>query len=105
MNEDILKGQWKQIRGQIKEWWSVLTDDDLDKINGRRDRLIGHAAAEIWLHQRPGHARTRRSPGSAEAGPDHGSLTLMAHSEYRYARGSRPIPSRVFVNERSARAV
>jgi uncharacterized protein YjbJ (UPF0337 family) len=41
MNEDILKGQWKQIRGQIKEWWGVLTDDDLDKINGRRDRLIG----------------------------------------------------------------
>jgi uncharacterized protein YjbJ (UPF0337 family) len=41
MNEDILKGQWKQLRGQIKEWWGVLTDDDLDKINGRRDQLIG----------------------------------------------------------------
>jgi uncharacterized protein YjbJ (UPF0337 family) len=41
MNEDILKSQWQQIRGQIKIWWSVLTDDDLDKINGRRDRLIG----------------------------------------------------------------
>ncbi len=40
MNEDILKSQWTQIRGQIKAWWSVLTDDDLDKINGRRDRLI-----------------------------------------------------------------
>ncbi len=41
MNEDILKGQWKQLRGQIKQWWGVLTDDDLDKINGRRDQLIG----------------------------------------------------------------
>ena len=41
MNEDILKSQWQQIRGQIKIWWSVLTDDDLNKINGRRDRLIG----------------------------------------------------------------
>ncbi|CAG0926925.1 hypothetical protein TFLX_00264 [Thermoflexales bacterium] len=41
MNEDILKGQWKQLRGQVKEWWGVLTDDDLDKINGQRDRLIG----------------------------------------------------------------
>jgi uncharacterized protein YjbJ (UPF0337 family) len=41
MNEDILKGQWTQIRGQIQEWWGVLTDDDLDKINGRRDQLIG----------------------------------------------------------------
>jgi uncharacterized protein YjbJ (UPF0337 family) len=41
MNEDILKGQWKQIRGQVKQWWGMLTDDDLDKINGRRDQLIG----------------------------------------------------------------
>ena len=41
MNEDILKSQWKQLRGQIKQWWSVLTDDDLDKINGQRDKLIG----------------------------------------------------------------
>jgi uncharacterized protein YjbJ (UPF0337 family) len=41
MNEDILKSQWKQIRGQIKGWWSVLTDEDLDNINGRRDLLIG----------------------------------------------------------------
>jgi uncharacterized protein YjbJ (UPF0337 family) len=41
MNEDILKGQWKQLRGQIKEWWGVLTDDDLDKIDGQRDQMIG----------------------------------------------------------------
>lgn len=41
MNEDILKSQWKQLRGQIKQWWGVLTDDDLDKINGQRDKLIG----------------------------------------------------------------
>ncbi len=40
MNEDILKSQWKQMRGQVKGWWSVLSDDDLNKINGRRDRLI-----------------------------------------------------------------
>ncbi len=39
MNEDILKSQWKQLRGPIKQWWSVLTDDDLDKINGRREQL------------------------------------------------------------------
>jgi uncharacterized protein YjbJ (UPF0337 family) len=41
MNEDTLKNQWPQLRGQIKQWWSLLTDDDLNKINGRRDQLIG----------------------------------------------------------------
>lgn len=41
MNEDILEGKWKQLRGNAKEAWGDLTDDDLDRINGRRDRLVG----------------------------------------------------------------
>ncbi len=41
MNEDIIKGKWKQIRGKSKEWWGKLTDDDLDMIDGNRDQLIG----------------------------------------------------------------
>lgn len=41
MNEDIFKGQWKQIRGKAKEWWGKLTDDDLDKVNGRMDQMVG----------------------------------------------------------------
>jgi uncharacterized protein YjbJ (UPF0337 family) len=41
MNQDIVKGQWKQIRGKAKVWWGQLTDDDLDVINGNRDQLIG----------------------------------------------------------------
>ena len=41
MNEDILKGQWKQVRGKAKVWWGKLTDDDLDVIDGNRDHLIG----------------------------------------------------------------
>ncbi len=40
MNEDILKSQWRQMRGQMKQWWGALTDEDMDRINGRRDRLI-----------------------------------------------------------------
>ncbi len=41
MNEEILQGQWKQLRGKVKEQWGELTNDDLDRINGRRDQLIG----------------------------------------------------------------
>ena len=41
MVSDVLKGQWKQLRGQIKEQWGELTDDEIDQIEGRRDRLIG----------------------------------------------------------------
>lgn len=41
MNRDILEGKWKQMRGQMKEWWGKLTDQDLDVIDGKRDKLIG----------------------------------------------------------------
>src|SRR3989337_2005745 len=41
MNEDIFAGQWKQMRGELKSWWGKLTDDDLDKIGGQKDKLIG----------------------------------------------------------------
>lgn len=41
MNEDILQGKWKQLRGEMKVWWGKLTDDELDQINGRREKLSG----------------------------------------------------------------
>ena len=41
MNWDTVKGDWKQFRGKIKEQWGKLTDDDLDRIEGKRDQLLG----------------------------------------------------------------
>ncbi len=41
MNSDILKGKWKQMKGDLKSWWGRLTDDDLDQIAGSKDKLIG----------------------------------------------------------------
>jgi uncharacterized protein YjbJ (UPF0337 family) len=41
MNTDQIQGNWKQLRGRIKEQWGKLTDDDLSVINGRKDQLIG----------------------------------------------------------------
>ena len=41
MNDDILKGKWKQIKGNVKKQWGKLTDDDLDKIKGDSEKLIG----------------------------------------------------------------
>jgi len=41
MNDDVFEGKWKQIRGQAKVWWGKLTDDDLDKVDGKFDQFIG----------------------------------------------------------------
>jgi uncharacterized protein YjbJ (UPF0337 family) len=41
MNEDVFTGQWKQMRGELKSWWGKLADDELDRIGGQKDKLIG----------------------------------------------------------------
>jgi uncharacterized protein YjbJ (UPF0337 family) len=41
MNWDQVEGKWKQFKGQAKEKWGKLTDDDLDVIDGRRQQLVG----------------------------------------------------------------
>ncbi len=38
---NVLEGKWKQLRGSVRARWGELTDDDLDKIAGNRDRLTG----------------------------------------------------------------
>ena len=61
MNQDILEGKWKQIRGEAKSWWGKLTDDDLDLAAGKMDIMAGilqekygythqHAIDEITKH-------------------------------------------------------
>ena len=41
MDWNRVEGNWKQIKGKVKEKWGDLTDDDMDKIAGRRDQLEG----------------------------------------------------------------
>jgi uncharacterized protein YjbJ (UPF0337 family) len=41
MDWNRIEGNWKQVKGKVKEKWGDLTDDDLDKIAGSRDQLEG----------------------------------------------------------------
>ena len=45
MNKDILEGKWKQIRGEVQKEWGKLTDDEIDRIEGSRDKLAGSLQA------------------------------------------------------------
>ncbi|WP_413580572.1 CsbD family protein [Bdellovibrio sp. HCB288] len=41
MNKETLSGDWKILKGKIKEAWGRLTDDDIDKMEGNLDKLEG----------------------------------------------------------------
>jgi uncharacterized protein YjbJ (UPF0337 family) len=51
MNNDRIAGNWKQMRGKIKEQWGKLTDDEIDQLEGKGDQLAGK------LQERYGIAR------------------------------------------------
>ena len=41
MNQDVMEGKWKQMKGEAKAWWGKLTDDDLDRAAGKFEVLAG----------------------------------------------------------------
>jgi len=41
MNDDIVKGHWKEIKGKLKQQWGKLTDDQITQMNGSYEELQG----------------------------------------------------------------
>ena len=73
-NQDQFEGNWKQLKGAIKEKWGKFTDDDLMAIEGRADRFDGIAQerygerkedvkewVDQWLEDHP-YDSTKRNP-------------------------------------------
>ena len=55
MNTDVLAGKWKQLKGEVKRQWGKLTDDELDQVEGNKDKLVG------LVQERYGYARDQAS--------------------------------------------
>ncbi len=53
MNWDEIRGNWKQLQGRVKQQWGKLTDDDLTRIEGHRDELVGR------IQERYGYEKDR----------------------------------------------
>lgn len=53
MNKDILKGKWHQVKGEIKNWWADMTDDDIKHIEGDSEKFIGKLQEKFgWGRER-----------------------------------------------------
>lgn len=51
MNKETFKGEWNQLKGQIKQEWAKLTEDDLTHAEGSFDKLVGK------IQERYGHTK------------------------------------------------
>jgi hypothetical protein len=54
-----MEGNWKEMKGKVKEKWGKLTDDDLTAINGKTRSTRRRTAKTIWLCQGSGEAGHR----------------------------------------------
>jgi len=39
--EQQVAGSWKQFKGKVQEAWGVLTEDEMNEVEGQRDQLEG----------------------------------------------------------------
>jgi uncharacterized protein YjbJ (UPF0337 family) len=51
VNQSVLQGNWKQIKGKLREKWGTLADDDVATFNGNVDQLVGK------IQQKTGESR------------------------------------------------
>ncbi len=68
MNKDTVQGNWKQLKGKIKEQWGKLTDDDFDVIAGKRDQLLGRIQERHGISREEAEKQVKdwesRNPGA-----------------------------------------
>ena len=41
MNWDQVEGNWKMLKGKVRQQWGKLTDDQIEQIKGNREMLSG----------------------------------------------------------------
>jgi len=52
-NKDMMQGKWHELKGQAKQQWGKLTDDDLTRLSGKTEELAG------VLQQRYGYGKAQ----------------------------------------------
>lgn len=68
MNEDIMKGKWKQLKGEVRKQWGKLTDDDLDQIDGDVMNLEGRLQERYGYSKEEAHKEAERWMDRGEPG-------------------------------------
>ena len=64
VTNDILQGKWHELKGQVRQQWGKLTDDDMTRLSGKTEELAGvlqqrygyakaqaHTEIDNWVHQ------------------------------------------------------
>ena len=64
---DRIKGNWKQAKGEVQKQWGKLTDDDMDVIEGEREKLSGQIQARYGVAKDEADRQINHSLDRSEA--------------------------------------
>ena len=81
MNTAEFSGKWKQIRGQARQWWGKLTDDDLERAGGKLEQFLD------ILHAKYGYTRE-----AAEEDLNQRLAQFEARQMHKQSGGQPPVP-------------
>ncbi|MCX5592410.1 CsbD family protein [Alcaligenes endophyticus] len=65
MNEDTIKGKWKQLSGKIQAQWGKLTNDDMDVAEGNTEYLVGKIQERYGIKREEAEKQVRDFNGGA----------------------------------------
>jgi uncharacterized protein YjbJ (UPF0337 family) len=49
LNWDLIKGNWHVLKGSIRAKWGDLTDDEIEELDGNREKMIGKIQAKYGI--------------------------------------------------------
>lgn len=57
MNDDQFEGKWNRMKGTVREHWGRLTDDDVEEVKGRRQRMLAkiqerYGESKAWAEEK-----------------------------------------------------
>jgi uncharacterized protein YjbJ (UPF0337 family) len=80
MNWDRIEGNWKQLKGTVKEKWGKLTDDDFDMLAGKRDKLVGKIQERYGCTKDEADAQVKKWEADYKDEPPPLSSLIYRHS-------------------------
>lgn len=71
MNRDVLAGKWKQLKGEVRNKWGRLTDDELDQVGGNAEKLVGLIQERYGIARDEAEREIGRIVDKSGASPEH----------------------------------
>ena len=49
MNTELIKGNWEKMKGNLKQKYAQLTDNDLMYVKGKEEELVGRIKQKLGI--------------------------------------------------------